>query len=102
MPDGQRIVDDKNIYLWIVPAVVGGAWRLNRADGTTAALRFEQRFQRLVGDAGGQPLDAALRGDRLFFRLGGRDHHGIVGDRTLSPDPAHPDGAQGWRAERID
>lgn len=98
-PDGQAVVDEKQIYLWIVPAVVGGDWRLI-ADGREIALSFEQRFQRLSGLAAGTPIDSSLRGAKLFFRLGGREYHGLVGDRTIIPDPTFPESAQGWRAER--
>lgn len=101
-PDGQRIVDDKQLYLWIVPAVVGGDWRWTGAGGQAATLTFEQRFQRVSGSAGGEVIQASLRGDRLFFRWRGRDHYGLVGDRTIAPDPAYAAAAQGWRAERID
>jgi SAM-dependent methyltransferase len=101
-PDGQVIVDDKQVYLWIVPAVVGGAWRLTPARGPDRTVRFEQRYQRVSGEADGMPVEASLRGDRLFFRLDGAAYHGLVGDRTVTPDPAHADGAQGWRAERVD
>lgn len=100
--DGQRIVDDKSIYLWIVPAVVGGEWRLTLADGRPLPLRFDQRYQRVTGEASGQAItDTALRGDRFFFRLGGETFHGRVGDRSIVPDPAMTEGVQGWRAERM-
>jgi SAM-dependent methyltransferase len=99
-PDGQRMIEEKQIYLWIVPAVVGGAWRLS-VDGTTRTLSFEQRYQQVVGDLDGEAItDTALRGDRLFFRASGRAFHGIVGDRAVLPDPAHADGVAGWRMER--
>lgn len=101
-PDGQVIVDDKQVYLWIIPAVVGGAWRLMLPSGSEAVLRFDQRYQRVSGEAKGQPVVASLRGQHLFFRLDGAAYHGLVGDRTITPDPAHPDGTQGWRADRVD
>ncbi len=100
-PDGQRVVDDKRIFLWIVPATAGGAWRYS-ANGRTGSLQIEQRFQRVTGTLDGQPLDMILRGDRLFFRAGDGEHHGIVGDRTITPDPARPEAVQGWKVERED
>lgn len=101
MPDRQATVDEKQIYLWIVPAVVGGSWRLI-LDGRARDLRFEQRYQRISGEADGQVFEASLRGDRLFFRLDGRTFHGRVGDRMITPDPVHADAVQGWRAERTE
>jgi SAM-dependent methyltransferase len=100
-PDGQRVVDDKHVYLWIVPAVVGGDWQLTLADGRRAVLRFDQRYQRASGSLNGAPItDTALRGRRFFFRTEGRTFHGLVGDRTIEPDPQMREGEQGWRAER--
>jgi len=100
-PDAQSIVDDKHIYLWVVPAVLGGAWRLSLRDGRRASLRFDQWYQRVTGDLDGAAIvDTALRGDRLFFRADGRIFHGLVGDRTIEPDPAMVEGETGWRAER--
>lgn len=101
MPDGQATIDEKQIYLWIVPTVVGGSWRLI-LDGRTRDLRFDQRYQRITGEADGQPVEASLRGDRLFFRLDGREFYGLAGDRTITPDPVHADAVQGWRAERAE
>ena len=99
-PDGQQTVEDKQIYLWVVPAVVGGEWRLT-LDGATRTVRFEQRYQHVVGELDGQPIpDTALRGDRFFFRMAGRAFHGIVEARTILPDPAHFDGVRSWRMER--
>ena len=98
-PDGQQIIDDKQLYLWIVPAVVGGDWRLTIA-GATHLLRFDQRYQQVSGGMDDRTLVASLRGNRLFFRADGREFHGLVGDRTITPDPAVAEAVQGWRAER--
>lgn len=101
-PDSQRIVDDKHVYLWNVPAIVGGEWRMQLGDGRSATLRFDQRFQTVVGEWGATAIvDTALRGQRFFFRAQGHDFHGLVGDRTITPDPSMSEGVRGWRAERI-
>lgn len=100
-PDAQRIVDDKHVYLWTIPAIVGGEWRLTDAGGRRAVLRFDQRYQRVTGEMSGTPIvDTGLRGRHFFFRVDGRVFHGLVGDRTIEPDPAMPDGERGWRADR--
>ncbi|UZK70095.1 class I SAM-dependent methyltransferase [Sphingomonas sp. S1-29] len=107
-PDGHRVVEEKNLYLWIVPATVGGTWRLMMPGGRSGTLAFEQRFQRISGTLDGAPIGrAALRGTRVSFVIatpeGQRRYHGIVGDRTIEPDPAAPaDAATGWQAERAD
>jgi hypothetical protein len=67
-----------HIYLWHVPAPVGGRWQGTIPFGTgTAALEFEltQKFQALTGQAtavAGRPTrlrTPTLRGDALAFLL---------------------------------
>lgn len=103
-PDAHREVAGANVYLWVVPAVVGGHWHLALADGRIAKLELEQRFQGVSGRLDGQPIaDATLRGDRLHFTADGRTYRAVVAERTLSPDPAAPAGVEaGWRADRMD
>ena len=65
------------IYLWIVPAKLGGIWRsrIPSAKGwVDAELRFDQQFQNISGEAmvGGQKLPierASLSGEFLSFRI---------------------------------
>jgi SAM-dependent methyltransferase len=62
------------LYLWVVPADVAGAWRM-QAEGASAeafTLTLKQRFQDLTGtltaDGRDMPLTGAtLRGDELTF-----------------------------------
>ena len=86
-PDAQRSIDASTIYLWIVPAVVGGSWTLTDASGTMMALELDQRFQQVTGtlSAAGRTLelrDVELRGDRFRFTVedlaGSRIYRGIV------------------------
>jgi SAM-dependent methyltransferase len=101
-PDQMQVVDDKQIFLWIVPAVAGGAWRLTGAGGKNGVLQIVQQYQRVTGSFDGRPIEAPeLRGARLFFRLDGIGYQGLVGDRTIAPDPAADYLPQDWRAERI-
>jgi hypothetical protein len=100
--DQMQIAEDKQLYLWIVPAVAGGRWRLTTAAGGTGTLELAQTYQTVTGSFEGQPIEAAsLRGARLFFRLGGIGYQGLVGDRTIEPDPAADYLPGNWRAERI-
>ena len=56
--------------LWIVPAKVGGSWRI--PDGT---LTLKQEFQQVSGTLGGQAItDAKLRGDTLTFKAKGKTY----------------------------
>lgn len=102
VPDAHAQAEERNVYLWIVPAVVGGEWRVTMADGSLHALSIEQRFQRAEGTLGGSAIaDVILRGTSFAFAAGGQRFHGIVGEGTIAPDPAAPAGAaQGWSARR--
>jgi len=103
-PDAYERIAEKNVYLWTIPAVAGGEWRLVRGDGSAAVLNIEQRYSRITGTLGGSTIGAArLQGDRLSFDADGVSYRGQVGDRTITPDPQAPaTAASGWRAERID
>lgn len=97
-PDAVRSVAGKNVYLWTVPAVAGGEWRLLREDGTSAKLIIEQRYNHVAGTLDSRPIaDARLAGVKLSFVADGVQYLGIVGERTIEADPAMPGG---WRAHR--
>jgi SAM-dependent methyltransferase len=102
VPDAHAQAEERNVYLWIIPAIVGGEWRVTLADGGTHALNIDQRFQRAEGTMDGAAIaDVALRGTRLTFTAGGRRFQGIVSERGISADPAAPAGAvAGWSARR--
>lgn len=105
-PDEQRVIDGRNIYLWIVPAVVGGVWTLTDG-GAPMTLTIDQRFQRATGTlaAAGRTLvlrDVSLRGTRFAFTVdgpsGSRTYRGLVEGDAITPDPAS--GPSNWRARR--
>ena len=107
-PDAHRVIDGRNIYLWIVPAVVGGEWVFTDG-GAPMALAIDQRFQNATGTLTGagrtMPLrNATLRGTRFAFTVdmpgGARTYRGIVQDDAIVPDPTA--GAAGWRARRAE
>lgn len=89
VPDARDKLYDHDIFMWIVPAHVAGAWNveLNR-DGPPLVLRLTQEFQYIEASAsvGGKPVqveEARLRGDRIHFRIGedtfeGRVEGGII------------------------
>lgn len=64
-------------YLWVVPARVGGAWKL--ADGE---LKLRQTFQTVTGTlkaAGRQvAVQGRLSGDRIHFKAGDAQYSGRV------------------------
>jgi len=100
-PDEHRDVNGANVYLWIVPAPVGGEWTFSEG-GERMALSLDQRFQDVTGTLGGRPLrDVTLRGARISFTLDGpngpRTLRGIVDGAIIEPERGAPGG---WRAQR--
>jgi SAM-dependent methyltransferase len=74
-PDEKATVEDRNAYLWIVPAKVAGNWDLKIATDRgeeTWTLTMEQEFQMLTGrlrfpDGSSDSVDGRVRGPE--FRL---------------------------------
>jgi hypothetical protein len=91
-PDGERLVGDRRVYLWIVPAVAGGTWRATLADGRSVALTLDQRFQDVTGTLDGAAVAGNLRGTTLRFTAGGRSYSGTVGEAAITGGD--------WRAVR--
>ncbi|MCC6535728.1 MAG: class I SAM-dependent methyltransferase [Burkholderiales bacterium] len=111
-----------SLYLWIVPAAVGGRWRLEVADNKLPApvtLNFRQLFQNVNGEAqvGNRTTDIAgtkVRGDTIEFALDAGPRAG--GDRftyrgTVKGDVIEGQVAWGmepgarryaWKATRIE
>ncbi len=74
-PDQTATVDGRDAYLWIVPAKVGGNWKLAVPAGSgeeSWQLAFDQQFQKLAGKAreGGRTfdvIDGRLNGTNVKF-----------------------------------
>ncbi len=74
-PDQLVSVEGRDAYLWIVPAKVGGGWKLTVPVGSgteTWQLALEQRFQKVagtakLGDKSTSVLDARLNGADIHF-----------------------------------
>ena len=86
--------------LWIVPAKVAGAWRMDAGE-----LVLEQRFQQVSGElrtAGGTvPITGGrLRGEEIDFEAGGVAYAGRVAGSTMSGTARTPAGVTAWRAVR--
>lgn len=73
MPDKKTDVDSRVVYLWIVPARVGGSWSFRDESGNARFnANLNQVFQEIDGEAvinnAPYPLvDASLRGDEIQF-----------------------------------
>jgi hypothetical protein len=85
-------------YKWVVPAKVGGAWKLGSGE-----LKLTQTFQMLEGtlDAAGQTVeiaDARMDGTQIRFAIGERLYTGEVGGNTMR---GTIDGKTPWSATRV-
>ena len=99
-PDASEELDASRIYMWIVPAFVGGTWTMRTAEGATMPLVLEQRFQVVTGMLGTAALtDVRLRGTSFRFSAGGRAYEGTVRDATIE---AAPGSSSAWTATRMD
>jgi precorrin-6B methylase 2 len=73
-PDQRRVIGERNIFLWIVPAAVEGRWELTDGSGAPATLDLQQRFQVVTGTLTGAGRvmalrDVTLRGTRFSFTV---------------------------------
>lgn len=92
-------------FLWIVPARVGGNWRLEAGDGSTHVLSFSQEFQQVDGmyqveDTTQGMTFCALRGDEIRFTVAGKHYIGRVEGDSIIGVPG-PGAVSQWQAKRI-
>jgi SAM-dependent methyltransferase len=90
------------IYLYLVPAKVGGRWQAS-ASGRAMTLELKQQITRVSGIArtGGKDAaleDVKLRGERLSFRLAGKTYSGRVNGAQIEGEVA---GGGAWSAQRV-
>jgi hypothetical protein len=82
-PDQVDSSEGRTAYMWIVPAKVGGTWKI---DGNVEAT-FTQQYQNVGGSAkvAGKVANlsnAKLRGDTITFAIDGKEYTGkVAGDR---------------------
>ena len=94
--DERRRVGNAQIYMWIVPARVTGAWTLNE-NGRSASLALTQEFQNVGGTLEGARVEQGrLTGDQIRFivrRNGARRiYEGRISGNTMA--------GEGWSATR--
>ena len=123
VPEKKEMVgfSSTSLYLWIVPASVGGRWRMEHSGVKSAGpvtLELNQLFQNvngtaLVGERKTELAGVKLRGDALEFGLDAGDRSG--GDRYLYRGKVTGDTMQGeviwgtgigarrhaWKAKRV-
>lgn len=117
VPEKEAVngVPRATVYLWVVPAKVGGRWRLNLAApaSTQYELALKQNFQNLEGTVTGggakgvRLTHSLLRGESISFALpSGGDRHlfkGRVAGDTMegTVQLAGGKGTAKWTATRI-
>jgi SAM-dependent methyltransferase len=86
-------------YFWIVPAKVGGAWKL--AEGE---LVLEQSYQVVSGTLKSgnviAPVKGKLRGDEITFTAGGTEYTGRVSGSTMEGTSKSGGTEAKWQAAR--
>jgi len=71
-PDESSRAEQRTANLWIVPAAVGGSWRVELERGPSFDVTLVQRFQKVEGKVALGPVEAglrepSLRGDAIRF-----------------------------------
>ena len=88
-----------DVLLWIVPAKVAGAWRLD--NGRLALVQDHQRLQGTLSVGGkSQPITGSLRGNEITLTAGRVTYTGIVDGTTITGTVTSPTGEAPWRARR--
>lgn len=67
-PDDSTTVENRPGYLWIVPAAVGGSWKLTITEprgANAGSVAFSQVFQQVTGTSRMSSMEGRLRGVRL-------------------------------------
>jgi hypothetical protein len=86
-------------YLWIVPAKVGGKWKLPEGE-----ITFEQQFQKITGTfvSGGKnsPVSGKLLGDQIHFTAGGTEYSGRVNGNSIAGSLKSGSKNAAWQATR--
>ena len=90
-PDESSRAAKRTAHLWVVPASVGGSWRVDLEGGPSFDVTLVQRFQEIEGTVALGPVEAglrepSLRGDAIRFGFvdGNGAWHELTG--TVSGD----------------
>ena len=102
-PDQTETVTEKEgctayctAYLWIVPAKVGGRWKLPEGE-----LVLTQTFQNVAGTLGANRAEGTLRGDQITFVAGGSRYTGEVNGNTVTGRMTNGSSTRAFTATRV-
>ncbi|TCT06825.1 SAM-dependent methyltransferase [Aquabacter spiritensis] len=102
-PDQRTTEEGRTVYMWVVPAHVGGRWAFTDGENRFT-VDLNQTFQNIGGGAtvNGRTVqlrDARLTGDEIVLTLplgdGAKTYRGKVSDGTIKPVEG-----DGWSATR--
>ena len=106
----SRVHDQRIVFLWVVPARIGGRWTLVRESGFggTLALDLDQRYQMVAarGDAAVAPRFQPVRGSEVRFSIPlpatlAGEYAGRADGDAMQGEFVAADGTRGsWRAVR--
>jgi precorrin-6B methylase 2 len=86
-------------YLWIVPAKVGGSWKLPEAE-----LTIKQNFQMITGTLKAAGKSTAIKGrmsgDQITFKAGNAEYRGRVAADVMKGTFKAGSGSGEWSATR--
>lgn len=101
-PDQRRDVEGKQIFHWVVPAKVGGTWRVTEG-GRTQTVTLTQTYQMLAGAGeGGTTAKGRVDGTTVTLTMPGADGRPrtltgkVDGGRIAGTADGKP-----WTAERV-
>ena len=102
--------EGRTAYMWIVPAKVGGTWRVEVAGGPRYEATFTQQYQNIGGSAKAdnkvaQFSNGKLRGDTITFTVDDsnarRDFTGRVSGDKIEGTAKGAGGDAKWTATRV-
>lgn len=109
MNQGEGQFGGSTVYFWVIPADVGGTWRLTLPGGDTVLMRLDQRFQELRATfpdhPGGQITGTRVRADTVRFTLrdvagrGPLRFEGTLSDGRIEGTTARE---ESWSAEFVE
>ncbi len=99
--EGQNCTTYCSSYLWIVPAKVEGAWRLQQGE-LTLRQNFQMVFGTLRSTAASIPItDGRLKGDQISFTAAGTLYTGRVKGDAMEGSFKSGNETGNWSATRI-
>ena len=96
------------LFLWVVPARLGGTWVLHTPTGDSVRVRLDQNYQRLraraAGSSGIEVREARVAGDSVRLRLTDPEGRTTVlrGTATLVRMSGRTERGEPWRARRVE